>query len=377
MADPRVRQHIARIAAQLMYERSESEYFTAKRKAARQLGFDAKYHPKDLPSNAEIRDQIQILACLHEGETRYENLKLMRITAYVLMRRLERFHPALIGSTWTGHIRKGSDIDIHVFANSYSGITMTLDDLSLPHTVEHKRIVKHNEERVFTHIHVKNEFPIELTVYPEDKTSYVFKSSITGGPIERATLPQLEQFLKSEYPDVDLDDASSDEPRPGIDAFDLFKLLLEPLEKVKQNPQWHPEGDALYHSLQVFELARHERPWDEEFLIAALLHDIGKAIDPYNHVEAGLEALEGSITPRTEYLIANHMDAHKYRAGTLGHRARLRLSDSEDFDDLLLLSELDQAGRRCGAEVCSIDEALDFIRKINAEEECNADFGPL
>ena len=58
-----------------MYERSESEYFTAKRKAARQVGIDARYHPKDLPSNAEIRDEIQILACLHEGDARWDNRK--------------------------------------------------------------------------------------------------------------------------------------------------------------------------------------------------------------------------------------------------------------------------------------------------------------
>ena len=41
---------------------------------------------------------------------------------------------------------------------------------------------------------------------------------------------------------------------------------------------YHPEGDALYHSLQVFDLACEESPYDEDFLLAALLHDVGKAM---------------------------------------------------------------------------------------------------
>ena len=131
---------------------------------------------------------------------------------------------------------------------------------------------------------------------------------------------------------------------------------------MKQSDRYHPEGDALYHSLQVFELARAARPYDEEFMLAALLHDVGKAIDPNDHVGAALEALQGAITERTAFLIAHHMDAHAARAGTLGARAKRRLSDSENYEDLLLLSEVDQAGRKRGAVVCSVDEALDYIR---------------
>jgi hypothetical protein len=32
--------------------------------------------------------------------------------------------------------------------------------------------------------------------------------------------------------------------------------LLEALDGVAQSPRYHPEGDALFHSLQVFDLAR-------------------------------------------------------------------------------------------------------------------------
>jgi predicted HD phosphohydrolase len=136
---------------------------------------------------------------------------------------------------------------------------------------------------------------------------------------------------------------------------------------VKQSPKYHPEGDALYHSLQVFELARDERPYDEEFLLAALLHDVGKAIDPSDHVHAALEALEGSISGRTAWLIEHHMDGQSYRDNTLGARARVRLQNSEWFDDLMLLNELDRRGRVRGAIVCELEEAFDYIREMNQE----------
>jgi hypothetical protein len=141
-------------------------------------------------------------------------------------------------------------------------------------------------------------------------------------------------------------------------------MLLLPLENVKQNPKWHPEGDVQYHLLQVFELAKAERAWDEEFLLAALLHDVGKGLDPYDHVAAGLQALDGLITPRTAWLIENHMHAQEYRAGTLGHRMKTKLESSDDFDDLMLLRDLDDRGREPGAVVGTVDEALEYLRDL-------------
>src|SRR6267154_1976507 len=264
MSNAKLRQAIAQHAARLMYERVESEYFTAKRKAARRLGHGCK--PADLPSNAEIREQIQVFARIHEGEQRTRYLREMRLDALRLMRQLRAFRPRLIGSVMTGHVRKGSDIDLHVFCDSPALITDLLEQEGCQFDLERKQVVKHGESRIFTHIHVFDRFKFELTVYPEDKAHYVFKSSITGKAIERASIKELEDLIRAEYPDVDLEGEIAAQEE-AVDPHQMFRLLLLPLENVKQSPKYHPEGDVLYHSLQVFERAKDARPWDEGFLL--------------------------------------------------------------------------------------------------------------
>ncbi len=358
----KLRREIAFEAARLMYARQESEYFRAKMKAARRLCRE-RVKPADLPSNAEIREQIQSFARLHEGSDRTSQLRDMRYEALRVMRLLRQFRPRLIGSTLTGHVRRGSDIDLHVFADNISGVTGALDLEGLTYDVERKRVRKHGEERVFTHIHVQDRFMVEITVYASDLAHYVFKSSITGGPIERASIAELEQFLAHEYPDVPVEEALQ-ATEDQVDRFQIYQMLLLPLEAVRQSPQYHPEGDALYHSLQVFDLARDVRPYDEEFQLAALLHDVGKAIDPRDHVRAGLEALEGFITPRTYWLIEHHMEAVALRDGTLGARARKRLAAHEDYDDLVALCDCDRQGRQRGVPTPDVEDALDHLREL-------------
>ena len=345
-----------------MYARDESEYYRAKMKAARRIcSSDVK--PRDLPSNREIRDQIQTFARLHEGKRREENLHQMRVEALRMMRILRPFRPRLIGSTLTGHVRKGSDIDLHVFSDSVEAVAAALEYESLNFEIEHKRVRKQGTEQVFRHVHVQDRFPFELTVYAADMAHYVFKSSVTGKAIERAGIAELEKLLEDEYPDVSLEQAVL-EAESKVDRFQIYEMLLLPLERVKESPQYHPEGDVLYHSLQVFELARAELPYDEEFLLAALLHDVGKGIDRMDHTAAGLESLDGFITPRTVWLIEHHMDAIALKEGTLGVRARRRLQASDDFDELMLLAQCDHEGRAVGVEVPDVEEALEYLRDL-------------
>ena len=204
MSSGKLRRRIAWEAARLMYARDESEYFRAKMKAARRM-IKGDVKPRDLPSNREIRDQIQVMARIHEGERRAENLREMRIEALRVMRILRPFRPRLIGSTMTGHVRRGSDIDLHVFSDGVESVCAALDEEGVSYDVERKRVLKQGQERSFTHVHVQDRFLLELTVYPSKMVNYVFKSSITGKAIERASIAQLEQLLQQEYPQVSLD----------------------------------------------------------------------------------------------------------------------------------------------------------------------------
>ncbi len=144
-----------------------------------------------------------------------------------------------------------------------------------------------------------------------------------------------------------------------------YAELLRPLADVRQDPERHPEGDVLYHTLQVFDLACDAVAYDEEFLTAALLHDVGKAIDRRDHVTAGLAALEGLITLRTAWFIENLSSAQDLVLGALGARARRRLEASPDFDELTVLAECDRKGRVRGASVRDLEDAIHHLRDLN------------
>ncbi len=167
--------------------------------------------------------------------------------------------------------------------------------------------------------------------------------------------------------EMESDEISTAVMADHLDRFTIYRLRLTPLESVKQNPKYHPEGDALYHSLQVFERAREVRPYDEEFLLAALLHDVGKGIASSDHALASVEALRGAVPDRTLWLIEHHMDLLGSRERSLTPRQRQALEDSDYVEDLKLLRDLDNAGRIAGAPVGTIDEALAYLKGLEEE----------
>ncbi|WP_437549779.1 nucleotide-binding enzyme [Sorangium sp. So ce367] len=229
-----LRARIAAEAARLMYEEGVDQYFTAKRMAAKRIlgqveGRRARYRPADLPSNGEIREALLLFAERAEGSQRTRRLFALRIVALEAMRALAPFSPRLIGSVSTGHIRRGSDVDLHVFPADEEALERHVRALGWTFDRERVTIQKGGELREYVHYHVADVAPLELTVYAPRDLRARPRSSTDGKPIVRLGVAALSALCARDHPvaweryletgEVDgmdaLLEADEDEPLPG------------------------------------------------------------------------------------------------------------------------------------------------------------------
>jgi len=149
---------------------------------------------------------------------------------------------------------------------------------------------------------------------------------------------------------------------------ELLTLLLD-LDGIPQDPRYHPEGDALYHSLQVYQHARRATD-DRQLLAAALLHDVGKALDEGDHALSGACVLDGLVPDRVLWLVEHHLDLLREP-----RRTRAILLGTPELSDLEQLRSWDLAGRDPNAFVLSPQEALNELLSRPLEPLADADDG--
>lgn len=139
----------------------------------------------------------------------------------------------------------------------------------------------------------------------------------------------------------------------------LLALLLD-LDGIQQHPHFHPEGDALFHSLQVFQLALQDNA-NSILLGAALFHDVGKAYCSGNHDKKGAELLNGILNDEIVWLVKHHLDLLKNPRKT-----RQKLKHNNRLHDLEKLRKWDLAGRNPFADVMPAEQAVSlFLKSIS------------
>jgi len=87
-------------------------------------------------------------------------------------------------------------------------------------------------------------------------------------------------------------------------AAGLADRVLESLLKLDHSLAGYPVS-RLGHSLQAATRALRDNA-DEELVVAALLHDIGDELAPYNHSEIAAAILRPYVRPEVTWIVAQH-----------------------------------------------------------------------
>ncbi|MFM8327229.1 MAG: hypothetical protein ACKN9U_20415 [Pirellulaceae bacterium] len=359
----KVRKSIAWHAAKLLHSREETQWHRAKWKAARrQIG--GRISPRDLPSHEEIEFQLRSITRQLEGDPDQANWHRLKEISLDAMLRWKEFQPLLIGSVASGSVRDGSDINLVLFATNVDrAAERILQEPSESKWIDHPWSSGGAIPLIGRELSTTTRgIVLRLWVVPESARNRPWYDPNRKREVRTQDIGELTQSLQHL-------DEPQDSDSTELESYTWFCQLLESLEEVPVDLKEHPEGDLLFHSLQVFALASEEFPNDLEALEAALLHDVGalSAAEDWQHASVAL--LGDSITPRTAWLIEHWPEAWLACENRLGARALRRLNDHPDWDLLLALVAMDQRGRGGNLATPSLEEAIHQLRQLHLQYE--------
>jgi predicted HD phosphohydrolase len=87
-------------------------------------------------------------------------------------------------------------------------------------------------------------------------------------------------------------------------AAGLGDRVLESLRRLDHSVEGYPVS-RLQHSLQAATRAKRDAA-DEEMIVAALIHDIGDELAPYNHAEVAAAILRPYVREEVSWIVAHH-----------------------------------------------------------------------
>ncbi|MFO1020812.1 MAG: hypothetical protein U0903_08970 [Planctomycetales bacterium] len=354
MSWEKLRQTIAVEAARLLVQRKAADLYSARKQAARNLT-RKRLKPQELPSNSEIQAQLFEQSGVFREEREISRRLEIRLAALELMERLSAFPVRVTGDVLEEQISTGAEISLLLLAEKMFHVEHSLAGLALQ--CRHQTQETLGQVQLLGTLRGFHRFPVQIQVFDSEGLAPWHEDDPYTWDVA-----QLREILKTATPsNYDDTEPELDEEEYHPELFEVLRMYLQSLEKVRMNVKAHPEGDALYHSLQVFERGRQVRPYDEEFLLACLVHDVGYGLDRRNPQTALEYALRDLVTPRTWFLLEHQAEGHGYL--TTG-KMRRGCGKSEHREDLILLARCDLEGRLRGGEAPSLEEALEYLEEL-------------
>ena len=160
------RRAIAARAARVMAEDSVNDFGTAKRKAARQLGFAEN---EGLPSNEEVEVELRVYQQLYQNDEQRERLSELRSIAMEIMREFSVHRPHLTGTVWNGTAGRETGVQIDLFTDSAKAVGIKLLGQNLPYRVQERPHFNPALTRKVVVLEFDwHEVPVRLAVYDSD-----------------------------------------------------------------------------------------------------------------------------------------------------------------------------------------------------------------
>lgn len=192
--DLNLRRQIAYIAARLMAEDGVADYATAKTKAARQAGLSDK---NLLPDNQEIEEALREYQQLYQSEDQPLHLRHLREVAVRVMRELEDFRPALVGSVLSGTAGQFSDVNLQLYVDDPKLLTMFLVNRRWRFDEGTRRVRRGGRDDEVPQITLDLEdATVTLTVLDRDDERSAPRAREDEIPV-RARLPEVEALLRA------------------------------------------------------------------------------------------------------------------------------------------------------------------------------------
>lgn len=149
---------------------------------------------------------------------------------------------------------------------------------------------------------------------------------------------------------------------------DIF-YILELTKGVPQLYEHHPEGDVFDHSVQAYFWALRETS-DTDLILAALLHDVGKAAGLDGHDDIGSDMIRPYTSHKTTWLVSQHMRVWTLLNGEMRRPGKVKaLATHPWFPELVLLARWDKMARNPRKKVTyDKDRMLDQLNRRGMEK---------